>query len=140
MFSQSASKFTDVYETTINASNYEATAASAIAFDAVWALAEALNKTEEMRSQNQTISNCTDFDGELVPLDQFNYSNGLMGCILKYNLHQTNFLGISVSNIYHICRVINSFPLQGPVRFGEDGTIIYTKIRLAQIRADENSE
>ena len=99
---QSAKNFTDVYETTIKASNYGATAASDIAFDAVWALAEALNKTEEMRSQNQTISNCTDIDGELVPLDQFNYSNGLMGCILKYNLHQTNFLGISVSIMYTI--------------------------------------
>ena len=43
-------------------------------------------------------------------------------------------------NVYYICSVISSFTLQGPVRFGEDGTIIYTKIRLAQIRADENSE
>ena len=38
------------------------------------------------------------------------------------------------------CRMITTFALQGPVRFGEDGTIIYTKIRLAQIRVDKNSE
>lgn len=29
--------------------------------------------------------------------------------------------------------------MQGPVQFGNDGTIIYTKIRLAQIRVDNNS-
>ena len=71
----------------------------AIAFDAVWALAEALNKTEEMRLDNEMISNCTDFDGDLVPLNHFNYSNELMGCVLKHNLHQTNFLGVSVRNM-----------------------------------------
>ena len=96
--SQSASNFTGLYETELNTSSYEATTVSAIAFDAVWALAEALNKTEEMRKYNQSISNCTDSEGDLVPLDQFNYSNGLMGCVLKHNLHQTDFLGVSVCN------------------------------------------
>ena len=81
---------------------YEATTANTIAFDAVWALAEALNKTEEMRLDNETVANCTDFDGDLVPLDQFNYSNGLMGCVLKYTLHQTDFLGVSVCNVFHL--------------------------------------
>ena len=28
--------------------------------------------------------------------------------------------------------------LQGPVQFGDDGTIIYTKIRMAQMRLDGN--
>ena len=98
--SQSPSKFNERYEKDVNALHYERTTAYAIAFDAVWALAEALNKTEEMRNHNQNISNCTDFEGELVPLDQFNYSNGLMGCVLKYNLHQTDFLGVSVCNVF----------------------------------------
>ena len=98
--SQSASNFTELYKTALNV--YEATTANAIAFDAVWALAEALNKTEEMRLDNETVANCTDFDGDLVPLDQFNYSNGLMGCVLKYTLHQTDFLGVSVCNVFHL--------------------------------------
>ena len=35
--------------------------------------------------------------GELVPLEQFTYSNGLMGCVIRWNLEQTSFSGVSVS-------------------------------------------
>ena len=42
-------------------------------------------------------TNCEGMDGGLVPLDEFNYSNAFMGCVIRYNLQQTNFVGVSVS-------------------------------------------
>ena len=43
------------------------------------------------------VTNCTDLYGELVPLNDFNYSNAFMGCVIRYNFQRTDFLGISVS-------------------------------------------
>ena len=74
-----------------------------IAFDATWALAEALDQMEHLRNKSldsKTIANftgCGDLQGELVRLNEFNYSNAFMGCVLKYSLHQTHYLGVSVS-------------------------------------------
>ena len=36
-------------------------------------------------------------DGNLVSLHEFNYTNGLMGCVIRWNLQQTNFDGINAS-------------------------------------------
>ena len=68
-------------------------------FDAVWALATALNKTAAMvQSGNVSETGCEEHtEGDLVPLEHFNYSNGLMGCVIQWNLQNTNFLGASVS-------------------------------------------
>ena len=32
----------------------------------------------------------------LVPLEDFTYANSFMGCVIQWNLAQTNFLGVSV--------------------------------------------
>ena len=60
-----------------------------------------LNKTEHMRLSNSTKShlqfeNCNHLDGELVPLNEFSYSNAFMGCVMKENFHRVNFIGVSV--------------------------------------------
>ena len=60
-----------------------------------------LNKTEQMRLSILTKShpqfeNCSHLDGELVPLNEFNYSNAFMGCVMKENFHRVNFTGVSV--------------------------------------------
>ena len=69
-----------------------------LSYDAVWALALALNKTQEMFLSNYNVTEigCDELDGGLVPLEQFNYSNGVMGCVIRWNLEQTNFSGVSV--------------------------------------------
>ena len=46
-----------------------------IAFDAMWTVAKALNRTEEMRLKNvsrndSTLEECRDLPGELVPLNE----------------------------------------------------------------------
>ena len=160
-------------------SRHSAIAAHAMAFDATWALGQALRNTEQMRMQimtaNEALNNsncsswnervcadlsqkihekcnlpniirrknatlaevatcdsfdlncsngsvvpiiqdcmvkelaqytdCEGMDGGLVPLNEFNYSNAFMGCVIRYNLQQTDFVGMSVSSIFRI--VIN---------------------------------
>ena len=46
---------------------------------------------------NVTEIGCDGLDGGLVPLEQFHYSNGVMGCVIRWSLQQTNFSGVSVS-------------------------------------------
>ncbi len=68
-----------------------------ISYDTIWALAKALNKTQGMvDSGNISESGCEETPGELVDLNNFNYSNGLMGCIIRWSLAQTNFTGVVV--------------------------------------------
>ena len=50
----------------------------------------------------EKITNCTDLYGELVYLNEFNYSNAFMGCVIRYNFHQVNFSGMAVSGILSI--------------------------------------
>ena len=72
-----------------------------IAYDAIWALALGLNKTQEMVDRNDsaalTETGCSNTSGRLVPLHEFDYGNEMMGCVIRWNLEQTNFTGVSVS-------------------------------------------
>ena len=77
--------------------------AIAIAYDAIWALAFALNRTKEIvdayNNGNESvleITGCVNLTGELVPLEEFDYENELLGCVIRWSLEQTNFLGTSV--------------------------------------------
>ena len=75
----------------------------AIAFDAIWTLAKGLNHTEMMRlskTDNEIgkETGCSKLAGKLVPLNEFEYSNAFMGCVMRYNFHQTDFLGMTVSS------------------------------------------
>ena len=73
-------------------------------YDAIWILALALNKTLSMvEAGNSSIAGtgCENATGSLVPLEEFSYSNEKMGCLIQWNLQQTNFSGVSVS--MHTC-------------------------------------
>ena len=70
-----------------------------LAFDGVWALALALNRTMQMVEEHDiSATECGEkgLEGDLVPLHMFNYTNGLMGCVIRWSLEQTNFSGASV--------------------------------------------
>ena len=101
--SQSSSEFSTLYENRLIGTEYTTTQASTVAFDALWTIALVLNYTEEMRLQNQTKGhpaheNCSsNLPGDLVPLNEFEYSNAFMGCVMKYNFYKVNFTGVSVS-------------------------------------------
>ena len=45
-------------------------------------------------------SGCEKLSGDLVPLEQFDYTNDKMGCLLRQGFAEVNFLGITVS-----CRI-----------------------------------
>ena len=103
-FIQTPKSFSEKYSNTISTSSeFNGSTVRAHAFDAVWTLALVLNYTEEMRWQNQMKEhaiheNCrSNLTGDLVPLNEFNYTNAYMGCVMKHNFYKVNFTGVSVS-------------------------------------------
>ena len=67
-------------------------------YDAIWALALALNRTMTMVDESDISgTGCEMMNGSLVPLHEFDYSNALMGCLVQWNLQTTNFSGVSVT-------------------------------------------
>ena len=42
-------------------------------------------------------SGCEKLSGDLVPLEQFDYTNQKVGCLLRQSFAEVNFLGITVS-------------------------------------------
>ena len=104
---QTAREFTTNYTDRLNDTKHNLATVFGLAFDAMWTIAQVLNYTEQMRlnDTNQTFESCRELPGELVPLNEFNYSNAFMGCVIKYNFYKVNFTGVSVrkctfKNIY----------------------------------------
>jgi hypothetical protein len=65
--------------------------------DDVWGLALALNTTMTMiNTNNITGTGCENLVGDVVPLEQFAYSNAKMGCLITWNLRHIEFSGVSV--------------------------------------------
>ena len=65
-------------------------------YDATWAMALGLHIASEMVMMNNS-SGCDHVPGRLVPLEDFDYMNGRMGCVLRKSFHQVHFHGITVS-------------------------------------------
>ena len=42
---------------------------------------------------------CAHVEGDLVPLEEFDYHNKKMGCLLKESMDEVFFLGVSVSHV-----------------------------------------
>ena len=67
-----------------------------LAFDAIWAVAIGLdNARKRIEKENET--GCKNLNGTLVPLENFDYTNHKMGCVLKKGFAETRFEGITVS-------------------------------------------
>ena len=95
---QNLSQYLELYNQRQKLENYSDTVVQAFAYDAIWALALALNKTEEQIKTNISIPDCQGLNGYInITLDQFQYSNAKMSCYLKANLQATNFTGVTVS-------------------------------------------
>ncbi len=65
-------------------------------FDATWAMALGLHNASERVRVNDS-SGCDHLPGELAPLEDFDYLNDRMGCVLRISFQQVNFRGITVS-------------------------------------------
>ena len=100
---QSSQEFIDEYNKRLwPVSDYNHSSTFKNAFDAVWSMAQMLNYTEEMRLSNLSrnhseFNNCHHLEGELVPLNEFNYTNAFMGCVMRDNYYKVNFTGVTVS-------------------------------------------
>ena len=89
------------YGKRVNNSTYSHTAL--FAYDALWSLAFALNNTNIMINwPKEKIINeteCEDDGKDLIGfnLTDFTYNHSFIGCMIRWNLAQTNFNGVSVS-------------------------------------------
>lgn len=97
--SQTPDEIQEEYIRRLSLPEYEGLSESILAdyaFDAVWALALALDKASEMvASKNDT--SCEHVQGELLALEDFYYTNEKMGCILTQAFSEVSFTGASVS-------------------------------------------
>ena len=70
-----------------------------LAFDVIWAMALGLNATAQRIAQGD-VRGCQNLPGDLVPLEDFDYRNERLGCIMKQSMSNLNFAGLTVSCIY----------------------------------------
>ena len=90
-------QFKMAYQTHATQGGYYVSDAGGRAYDAVWVLAIALNRTMTMvKTANINGTGCENTTGSLVPLEQFQYSNEMMGCLIQWNIQMTNISGVSV--------------------------------------------
>ena len=75
--------------------NLRPTSAPGLLYDAIWAMAMSLQNVSERVRRNDS-SGCSHLPGELVPLDQFDYANELMGCLMRNSYYNIDFSGITV--------------------------------------------
>ena len=95
---QTPESFHDEYSRRATVGGFDVVDAGVRLYDVMWVLAQALNNTVTMvEGRDISFTHCDNVSGQLVPLEQFNYTNEKMGCLLQWNLQQTNFLGGSVS-------------------------------------------
>ena len=133
---QNESQYLEMYEQKRTQGSYTYTFAHTFAYDAVWALALALNRTDEQLKSNTSIPQCKDLPGYTnITLDLFKYNNAKVACILKSNLDATNFVGVSVCALL-IFNLYNSIMhcFQGSVYFDANGTRDIHKISVLQYR------
>ena len=93
-------KFEEEYEIRAARNGYNTINHGIGLYDVIWVLATALNKTITMTNNgaaNINETGCERFPGELVPLENFTYANEMMGCLVQWNLQNTNFSGLTVS-------------------------------------------
>ena len=108
MIIQTAAEFETLYRDKLNTqasieNNYTFTFVAPLAYDAVWSLALALNATDVMlnwpKERIVQRTNCQDDGTELTGyrLNDFTYNNSFVGCVIRWNLARTDFVGVSVS-------------------------------------------
>ena len=94
--------YRDIHADLLNMSQYENITElefSGVVFDGVWAIAIGLDIASKKISSGND-SGCENVPGDLVPLEQFNYTNTKLGCIFKQSFSEVNFLGITVSIMF----------------------------------------
>ena len=60
-----------------------------------------------VNSGNISVTGCEGLSGSLVPLENFTYGNQKLGCLIQWNLQQTQFSGVTISLCMIICVLKN---------------------------------
>ena len=93
-------EFENKYSLRATTSSFSVIEAGFFVYDVLWVLAKGLNSTMAMiESGDIGHTGCEQIPGSLVNLEDFNHTNVKMGCLIRWNLENTNFLGVSVSYI-----------------------------------------
>ena len=80
-----------------------------LAYDAVWALALALNATQDVVSSGSINgTGCEECEGSLVSLELFENSNELMSCLIRNSMSDVKFQGRTVSVCNDIASINNN--------------------------------
>ena len=77
--------------------NYTEVIIAGSEFDAMWAMALGLHEAAERVSLNDSTGCDNIHTGEMSPLEDFDYLNDKMGCVLNESFKQVNFVGVTVS-------------------------------------------
>ena len=115
----------------LSETQYESLSVSGVAYDTIWSLALGLDYTAKRVTQKND-SGCENLFGDLVPLEEFNYTNQKMGCIMKSGLAELEFKGVTVScmsAVYilhrtYICVCIQYYSCMRSVSYWENLVII----------------
>ena len=97
-FAQTSDEFVEKYYSLVNSPEYKdivPSSVAGVAYDAVWAMAIGLD-TASKRVHMGNESGCEHLPGDLVPPEEFDYSNAKMGCVLEKSFSETSFIGITV--------------------------------------------
>ena len=99
VFLQSLTVFMNEYEERAKRGSYMIINQAYRLYDVLWVLALALNDTIAMIDRGDDINGtgCDRVSGSLVPLEEFDYSNKKLGCLIQWNIQQTDFYGLTVS-------------------------------------------
>ena len=68
-------------------------------FDATWAMALGLHNASERVRRNDS-RGCDHLPGRLVPLEDLDYMNQRMGCVLRDSFQHVSFSGVTVSRCH----------------------------------------
>ena len=66
------------------------------AYDAMWAIAFGLHTVDMWAREGKRADECDSLPGELLTLNNFNYTNERMGCFMRKAFHEIHFTGITV--------------------------------------------
>lgn len=108
----SANQFDKKYRMLLKDTSYIYQLEAYTAFDAIYSLAFALDKVQRAVCEGNDLG-CD--ISRFIPLEEYNYTDGRVTCMLNNSLDGTNFQGVS-----------------GTVKFDEDGTRILDLFRILQ--------
>lgn len=102
--------FLKKYQDRLNQSQYsiykpQLGSSPSVMYDLIWALALGLNSTSNKIAQENDTGCEEQYYGDLVPLEEFNYTNQKIGCILRKSISEVQFDGLS-----------------GPIKFNANGS------------------